>query len=418
MTNIAFAQSELARMPQGSPECEELVKTLELPEHYCECKENSHEFHFPMEMDIQDTMWFDATVDELRQGMSAYWFSDCSVTLEVYPFCTSKIPIFSITAGPNQMRDIDAAFINQKLEEMGEMAQALLQQLVPKIRVLPLGGTGRVYCYPYDQGPESKCDDPLPLRPWMTYVCDKEENVYKMEYSLLPSQKRSFIRWKQQKNLPAEIWLTLDSCNGEEVGRAIVTDSLHVYQPDSAMMQKTRQEQRSLWLHVKHEPDMVGRIFWYNNPKYAEPLEGVSEKTCLGKTYTYNLRTYASDTTFVDTLWYNRDTLQTMEMHFEFTQPQTKYDTIYVEANELRRGYLYAPANAIVFTYGDTIIEIVKPETCTKRFQLTIKDMSGYDSVEAGDPRAYKQIQNGQLFIIIDDRRYNVLGQQTKNHIN
>jgi hypothetical protein len=39
-------------------------------------------------------------------------------------------------------------------------------------------------------------------------------------------------------------------------------------------------------------------------------------------------------------------------------------------------------------------------------------DPSGVESVSAGKNGAYKQLQNGQLFILIDDRKYNVLGQQ------
>ncbi|MBQ2189877.1 MAG: hypothetical protein II452_03305, partial [Paludibacteraceae bacterium] len=239
--------------------CDMLRDTLNLPYFYCECRDNSIPFAFPVEMEISDTVWYTATVNDLRQGISAYWFANCSVTMEVYAFCASKKPTFTLTVGANQMRDLDMTRINQKLDEMGETARLQAESLTPHMRVYPNGnGTGRVYCYPYDQGPHSTCEDPLPLRIGMTYVCDKEENVYRMEWSNIPASGKSFVHWKQKQNKACEIWLTLDSCTGEEIGRANLSDSLHVYIPDSAQLVNARTAHRSLWLHVQHAANMTG----------------------------------------------------------------------------------------------------------------------------------------------------------------
>ena len=391
------------------------------PHFYCECMEYAQQFVFPFEEEINDTVWFNATVDDLRQGISAYWFADCSATIEVYAFCTSYIPSFSMTVGANMMCDMDNAQINKKLDEMGEQAALLAKSLVPHVRVYPnkKGGSGKVYCYPYNQGPLSICEDPLPLQSGMVYVCDQPENVYRMEWSQIHSEGKAFIHWKQKKNLPCEIWLTLDSCTGEEIGRAQLSDSLHIYRPDSALLKEVRAQKRSVWMHVRHAENMTGRVAWYNNPYFMEEkLPTLEQSICLGKTLTVNHQAFKTDTAFTDTLWVIKDTLQMVDIRLTFEQPQLEYDTVRVRASVLPGGYRYKPSGTILYEFGDTIVEILRNEECTRRILLTVEedttDPEGTEEVEAGEARAYKYIRDGQLFILIDDRKYNVFGQQTK----
>jgi hypothetical protein len=235
-----------------------------------------------------------------------------------------------------------------------------------------------------------------------------------MEWSKIPSSGKAFVHWLQKKNQPCEIVLTLDSCTGRQIGYAELSDSLHVYQPDSAELVNARNEKRSLWLQVKHKNGVVGRIHWYNNPKFAEPLESSEKSVCLGKTITIDLRTYSSDTAFNDTMWVNRDSLVTRQLSYTFTQPKTEYDTIYPTQSQLARGYPYTPAGVVFYEYGDTIVDVVKANTCTRRIHVTIKALEGMDYVGASNRRSCKYMQNGQLFILVDDRKYNVFGQEQR----
>ena len=412
---VAVAQPTPA--PAWTDSCEMVREALELPHYYCPCKEGAQVFAFPFEAVIKDTVWFTATMDDMMQGLSAYWFSKSSVTMDVFAFCFGEVPSFTITVGPNQMTDMDIEKINKKFNELSEAEKQMAKDMTPHLRVYPAhkGDSGRVYCYPYDQGPESKCDDPLPLRVGMTYVCDKEENVYRMEWSSIASSGKSFIRWKQKQNKPCEIWLTLDSCTGDEIGRAALSDSLHVYIPDSAQLVDARKAKRSIWLHVTHAGGFTGRVFCYNNPKYAEvALDPVNITACYGKSFVQDFRTYMSDTAFTDTLWVNKDTLTTREISFAFTQPALEYDTVYVSQAELARGYIYKPANKIFNEYGDYTLEIKKSGACTRLVQLTIvpQQIQGIDYVGRSDKRSCKYLRNGQLFILVDDRKFNVLGQE------
>ena len=76
-----------------------------LPAHYCDCEYNSNTFAFPIDTVLSGDVWFTATIDDIRQGISAYWFSNTSVTIDVYAFCISTTPTFSVTVGPNRMSE-------------------------------------------------------------------------------------------------------------------------------------------------------------------------------------------------------------------------------------------------------------------------------------------------------------------------
>lgn len=391
-----------------------------LPAHYCDCEYNSNTFAFPIDTVLSGDVWFTATIDDIRQGISAYWFSNTSVTIDVYAFCISTTPTFSVTVGPNRMSEMDMDKINSKLDEIGGSAQ-YLKALTPRIHVYPLnGGSGQVYCYPYDQGPHSTCDRALEMRAWMTYVCSEPENVYRLPSSNIPASGHAFLRWihkpknVSQKPQPAEIWLTMDSCNGAEVARVTMSDTTHVYQPDSALLVTARNAKREIWVHVSHEAGVNGRLFYYTNPKYADPLPPVNQTICEGKKITVDGRDYTSDTAFVDVICMSRDTLQERSVSLSFTPPTTIYDTVQVAAAELARGYVHPASGMVLRQFGDTVFDIVKANTCTKRFQVTVEEKEEPKGTEliSGAKKARKTIVNGQMVIYIDEKKYNVLGQQ------
>ena len=189
MTLMAYAQTSPALMPTGSESCEFMRSILMAPYYYCDCKENSNTFAFPLEREISDTLWYDAKKEDMMQGITAYWFADCSLTMEIYALCSSTEPTLSIRIGKNQMQDIDINYIRQIAEEVGEAAQEILNMITPHIRIYPnKGGKGTAYCYPYDQGPHSTCENTLPLYKQLTYVCDQEENVYRLDPKAIDEQ--------------------------------------------------------------------------------------------------------------------------------------------------------------------------------------------------------------------------------------
>lgn len=340
------------------------------PAHYCECRATSQAFSFPLITQVTDTMWFSSTVDDMKQGLSAYWFSDCSITFEVYAFCSSKTPTITMTVGANQMREMDIATINRKLDEMGDMAELLSQALTPRIKVYPNGGTGTVYCYPYNQGPVSTCSDLLPVIPRMTYVCDQDTEVYELKPSKIVASGTCFIRWRQQRNLPGNIRLTTDSCNGPEIANVTLSDSTRIFIPDAQQMKAAKNAGKSIFVHVTHPADYVGRINYHNRIVWDE--QAIDTTICQGKSLLL-ADTVLSETTVYpnDTLWTKGDTLSLTTYHLTIEPPTPMYDTLLLKAKQLPYNY----RNQIIPKdgWGEYDFTIHQTDRCDERYLVHVE---------------------------------------------
>ena len=339
------------------------------PDHYCECRATSIPFSFPLVTPITDTMWYSSTVDDMKQGLSAYWFSDCSITFEVYAFCSSKNPTITMTVSSNRMHEMDVATINRKLDEMGNMAELMSQVLTPRIKVYPNGGTGTVYCYPYDQGPVSTCDETLPVIPQMTYVCDQDTEVYELEPDNIASSGNGFIRWKQKNNQTGTIRLTTDSCNGPEIANATLSDSLRVMILDADQMLSIKNANKSVFIHVTHPAGYVGRIIYHNNIVWDE--QRIDTTLCQGKVLQL-VDTALSETTVYpnDTLWRKGDTLSLTTYHLTIEAPTPQYDTLVYKAAQLPTTYRnqYIPKDG----WGDYDFTIHQTDRCDERYLVHV----------------------------------------------
>ena len=389
-----------------------------LPATYCECTYNTTPFTFPVDTVLTEPVWFSAKMDDVRQGISAYWFSDDSVALDIYAFCISHAPAFSMVVPPNRMYELPIEEINARLDKLPGSAE-YLKALEPRIHAYTLhGGTGQVYCYPYNHGPHSTCEKAMELRSGMTYLCEEAENVYRLPVKNIPPKGKAFMRWIQKpehaniKSQPADIRLTLDSCDGEELEHTTLTDSMHVYIFDSTALVNARKAGRDIWVHISHEEGFIGRLRYFANPKYAEGQPDINKSICQGKTLTINGREYDSDTTFVEGIYVSRDTLSTQHVTLTFTEPTPVYDTVLVDPKDLKRGVVHELTGAVLFNYGDTTIDIVAPKQCTKRYIVTVKDPTPIENVDADQQGARKQIQNGRIIIFVDERKYNIVGQK------
>lgn len=509
--------------PQAGEPCQGWLPNH--PAHYCECHAASQVFQFPLTQDISDTTWFVASVDDLRLGLTAYWLSNCSVTFEVYAFCSSKTPTVKMTVGANLMYEMDATAINQKIEEMGDLAEMMMQALEPRVKVYPNGGTGRVYCYPYNQGPVSTCDKPLEVLPRMTYVCDQAEEVYEIKPNNIATNGNGFIRWKQKKNLESTVWLTRDSCNGPEIARAVLSDSMRVLILNADTMKAVKAAGSSAFVHVTHPADYVGRMIYRNTVKWdalhidttfcqgkrlvlpdtaltestfytndtllkggdtlslatynvhvippepqydtlrlkasglprtyknqyipkgawgdhnltihqenqcdeqiylhIEHLINTTETTtdmtlCMGKTYTYNSKTYSADTALVDSIWKNDDTKEINHITLQFTEPVMEYDTISILPSQIKgNGFYYKTLGVYVKQFGDTVIVKTKKNDCTRRISLTVLEQEDLTPTNIENteyqPNTRKIMRDGVLYIRRDEQEYDVFGRPVNN---
>lgn len=343
------------------------------PYYYCQCRNTSIPFSFPMIVEVRDTMWLSATLDDLRLGLCAYWFADCSITLEVYAFCTSKMPTITMTIGANNMREMSIDDIQEKLDQMGDQAQLLGQLLTPRMRVYPnkTGGTtgGTVYCYPYDQGPVSTCESVLPLIPSMTFVCDQAEEVYELLPSRISSRGLGFIHWKQKKNQPATIRLTTDSCNGPEIANQTLSDSMRVMALDADMMKQIKSAGKSVFVHVSHDSSYVGRIMYRNTIQWNQQV--IDTTLCQGMSLQLP-DTALTQTTYYsgDVLWIAKDTLSMTSYNLTVTEPELQYDTLLLRAGQLP--YVYRTKIIPREGWGDYDFLIHQPNKCDEHVMVHV----------------------------------------------
>ena len=360
-----------AQRPVQQETCDGMLPTH--PYYYCECRNTSRAFQFPLEVQVTDTMWYSTTLDDMRVGISAYWFADCSITFEIYAFCSSKVPTVTMTVGKNQMREMSVEDINSKLEQMGEQAQMLGQILNPRIRVYPNnGGSGTVYCFPYNQGPKSTCDTILPVVSGMTYVCDQPEEVYELAPDKISYRGKGFIRWKQKQNQPGTIRLTTDSCNGPEIANVTLSDSMRVFVLDSAQMTTLKAANRSVYVHVSHDSSCVGRIVYRNSIHWDE--QTIDTVICQGKSLQLADTALIESTFFGgDTLWKKSDTLSLTGYRLTIEPPTPVYDTLRLKAAQLPYNYRnnIIPKNG----WGDYDFTIHKTNRCDERYLLHVEHL-------------------------------------------
>lgn len=360
--------------------CRKLQASLNAPYYFCDCRESASTFAFPLTDQIADTVWYTASVDDLRKGLTAYWFADCSVTIEVRALCSSETPTISMTVGKDQMREMDAAGINQKIDEMGEVAGELLSTLTPHIRVYPNGKcSGKVYVFPYNEGPHSTCEATLPVRTSMTYVSNHADDVYEWEADRLPSSGAVFVQWKEQKNNPCEVWVTRGSCSGTEVARTTLADSTKLFFPDKQLIQSAKKAGESLFFHFAHSSDKVGRIRFRTNPKFVSQVTDTTICQGMGLQLADTLLTqttlYTNDTT-----WLRGDTIAVRAYNLTVDAPQPQRDTLRVKSKELPmlyRNQEYIPRGG----YGDYDLTIHTAGACDERYLLSVEHRVEYTDV-------------------------------------
>jgi len=340
------------------------------PYFYCDCRMTAQPFGFPLDMLITDTVWLKADANDLLKGLSAYWFADCSVEMEVYAMCASKTPTLTMRVGKNQMREMDATSINDKLASMGDLGETV-KNMTPRIRVYPVGGgQGRVLCYPYNEGPHSTCTDLLPIYTSMTYVSSHTYDVYELQPQTIPSKVELFVQWKEKSNSPCTVKVLRGGCEGTVVATTTLSDSTKLYFPDKTMLQAAKKAGESLYFRFEHAAGTAGRIN-FRVPKFV--AQQVDTTVCQGKGLQL-ADTLLTETTVYpnDTVWEVRDTVAIRTYYLTVTPPEPQYDTLRVRAAELPRLYrekLYIAKDG----YGDYRYTEHKDEQCDVLYQLHVE---------------------------------------------
>ena len=187
------------------------------------------------------------------------------------------------------------------------------------------------------------------------------------------------------------------------------------------MLKKAKEEGHSVWIYLTQAAGKIGRIYWYNDPVFADQARpAVNKQICVGKKINekIDLRTYTADTAFTDTLWYKPGILTTREIKLQTVPQPTEYDTIQMNDITIMNGYYNKYTDETYTEFGDYQYKIEKKNECTRFVHLTIErvelppDPTDIERIQNTEYRIQKVLENGHLFIIIDDRKYTLTGQQ------
>ncbi|MBR1923247.1 MAG: hypothetical protein IJ838_05820 [Paludibacteraceae bacterium] len=358
------------RQPEDKT-CEAIRHTFNYPYYYCDCvMDNTVEFQFGMDTIISDTLWFSATVSDLRMGMSAYWFSSKGIRLEVFALCSSVSPALTLTVGGNTMRDIDVDFINKKLAEMGDMSEIAENIVRPHLRVYPLnGGTGRVLAYAYDEGPHSTCEDLMPVKNGMTYISNHDEDIYAWLPADMRKDQQMFVQWQQKKNQPCTMELLRGSCsNPTLILSQTMSDSTKLFFPDIQLVNEAKAAGDTLYFRFTHKAEDVGRIRFRYNIKWQE--------ASLDTTLCEGMGLQLADTLLMettdygpDTVWYKLDTVTLYTYHVNITPATVEKQTLNLYQRDLPQ---YYRGSYYIDRFGHHDVVIRKPNTCTQRVSLEV----------------------------------------------
>ena len=222
-TTVAQEQMGLQDQPdKASWLCELQEKTGLVPSYYCECYEENTSFKLPMDITPNASKWYACTLKQLKNGMTAYLYSDCDVTLDIYGSCALSSPSYTYTFAQNQARDVDGDKVVEKMtEKLAEYGMSYDENMSVYFRISPVGkGTARLLCYAYNEGPASTCSDVLPLLMSMTFVSSHPNDVYQLSADQLPDTNGVSVHWDSDVNCTLSI--SRGSCTAAEIGRAHV----------------------------------------------------------------------------------------------------------------------------------------------------------------------------------------------------
>ena len=341
---------------------------IKTPYFYCDCKETSDPFTYGTDMIVNDTLWFTAKMADLKKGLTAYWFANGAVQIDIFPTCTSDLSILSISIGKNSAYNLSNDEINKKLEEAGEMG-SLAENMSVNIRVAPKNGaSGRAIFTPYNEGHHSTCEDPMPVHYKIPYVLSHTDNHYRLVYTAKPRDLA--VKWMQNKKEPVRVEVTKGNCTSSEViASAVLTDSSKVWIPDMDMLKEAYSNKDSLYFNFYTEENTVGRIYFIAPYKTVEYV--VDTTVCKGFGLHLADTSLYANTVYKDTfLMPMTDTILFTTYNLTVTEPVAEYDTITVASTEFP--FLYKN-QAVVNGYGDYPITIRKAGECDRQIFLHVK---------------------------------------------
>ena len=262
LATAAVAQEQMALQDnpaKASIVCKLLLMSGQVPSYYCDCLEDNTDFKLPMDITPNASKWYACTLKQLKNGMTAYLYSDCDVTLDIYGSCALSSPSYTYTFAQNQARDVDGDKVVEKMtEKLAEYGMSYDENMSVYFRISPVGkGTARLLCYAYNEGPASTCSDVLPLLMSMTFVSSHPNDVYQLSADQLPDTNGVSVHWDSDVNCTLSI--SRGSCTAAAVLEAEVLAG-DTYRLPMELLNEVRESGEDLYLQFGHKKNTVGRL--------------------------------------------------------------------------------------------------------------------------------------------------------------
>ena len=340
------------------------------PNHYCECT-NDRVYLSGMEglkdLHFADSIWFRTGSNTFTQaGMTAYLFSESDVQVDIYQSCRTTKKLYSFLVPKNQTRDMDHQDVLDKLEQNGMSGDA---NMVIYVLFYPTeeGADCRLMCYPYNTGPNSTADDPLPVLVGMTYVSSYAYDVYELQAEHIPASCALYTTWSEPSNLPCQLQITRGSATGEVVAEHSFTEAESYFVFDNQLLQEVRANGESLYMHYTHDATAAGRIITREmDINYIMTDVNI----CRGKTWEYNGQVHTSSTVVpYDTIWQSDIEMNIYAYNLVVAAPELQYDTLALRYDQLPYDYRGQTINA----FGDYDLLLQAPDECDEHIALHVR---------------------------------------------
>ena len=339
------------------------------PDHYCECQnENIRITNISglKDLHFSDSIWFRTSSSTFtKAGLTAYLFSESDVQVDIYQTCKTDNKLYSFLVPKNQTRDMDHQAILDKMEQYGGAGASMVIYVL--FYPLEEGADCRLMCYPYNTGPNSTPEDPLPVLTGMTYVSSHAYDVYELKAENIPASCALYTQWVEPNNLPCHLRITRGSVDGAVIAEHDFVSAEAYYHFDMSLLSEVRAAGESLYMHYTHDAAAAGRII--TNEVFTNQLL-TDIVICQGKSWEYAGQTYTQPIVIpYDTVWTSTISRDVYAYNLILEAPVLQYDTLALPTTQLP--YIYHGQS--IANYGDYELNIQSPGECDEHIMLHVK---------------------------------------------
>ena len=344
--------------------CSETSAAQGWPSYYCDCKFNYHDFALPLDIEISDSTWFKASLSDLSQGLSAYLYSDCDMSFDVYVLCTSKEPKYQAVFTRNQTNSIDSQTIKERLEEngYGDVDATFY------ICIAPIYGFGgRLLANTMDKAFHTTCDDPLHLFPGMTMLSQATNDVYVVDPNDIPYGENVVIQWTTDDNAPCHLSVARGTCNATPFEEYTFNNASDRFVLSAALIDEAWEAEEYFYLHFSHDATATGTIRCLAS-NYQETITDTT--ICQGKVFRYeDITANTSGIYYYDTIQTSLTSYHMYGYNVIFSAPELQNDTLALRYDQLPYDYRGQTINA----FGDYDLLLQAPDECDEHIALHVR---------------------------------------------